>query len=214
MPLVNPHGPAKRLKPLLLTGAELEGERARAASMPRIRLTSRETSDLIMMAIGAFTPLEGFMSHDDWMGVCDHMAMADGLFWPVPITLSVDASQAERLPAGSDVALIDDETGELMGSLRVEDAYRIDKAHECRQVFKTTDEQHPGVAKVLAQGEINLAGPVKVFSESFYPETYNAVYFRPDEVRRMFEERGWQTVAAFQTRNPMHRSHEYLVKLA
>lgn len=214
MALVNPHGRGKKLKPLLLAGQELQEERQRAQGLPKVRMTSRETSDLIMLGIGAFTPIEGFMSKQDWKGVCDEYKTSQGVFWPIPITLSTTREQADRLKEGQEIALVDEETGALMGSMIVQERYTIDKAHECKEVFKTTDPEHPGVAKVMAQGEVNLAGPVKVFSESYYPELYKEVYLRPAETRKIFEQKGWSTVAALQLRNPMHRSHEYLAKIA
>ena len=211
--LVNPHG-SKDLKPLLLEGDALVAEKARAESLPQITLSSRETGDLIMLGIGGFTPLEGFMSKADWQGVCDEMKMANGLFWPIPITKSVSAADAESIAEGSDIALVDGETGEVMGIMTVTEKYSIDKAHECSTIFKTTEEDHPGVQMVMAQGEINLAGPVKVFSQGEFPEKYKDVYMTPAETRALFESKGWSTIAAFQTRNPMHRSHEYLAKIA
>jgi sulfate adenylyltransferase len=214
MALVNPHGPEKRLKPLLLTGGALEDERKRAATLKPIRINSRETSDLIMLGIGAFTPLDGFMDHADWRGVCDEFRTAHGVFWPIPITLSTTREQADRIRTGEEVALIDGETAELMGSMVVREKYAIDRAHECAQVFRTVDPAHPGVAQVLGQGEINLAGPVKVLGEGDYPARYPGLYLRPAETRRIFEAKGWSTVAALQLRNPMHRSHEYLAKIA
>jgi sulfate adenylyltransferase len=214
MPLVNPHGSTKRLRPLLLTGQELEAERARASTLPQVVMSSRETSDLVMLAIGAFTPLDGFMGSADWRAVCDDFRTAAGTFWPIPITLSAAAERAASLREGAEVALVDGETGELMGSMVVTEKYRMDKAWECRQIFRTVDAAHPGVAKVLAQGEINLGGPVKAFSESYYPTMFKDVYLRPAETRQLFEAKGWSTVAALQLRNPMHRSHEYLAKTA
>jgi sulfate adenylyltransferase len=214
MSLVNPHGREKKLKPLLLSGDERREEREKAKAFPQVMMTSRETSDLIMLGIGAFTPLEGFMSKEDWGRVCDAYVTSDGLFWPIPITLSTTKEKADRLKEGQEVALIDEETSELMASMTLQEKYTIDKAHECKEVFKTTDTEHPGVAKVMAQGEVNLAGPVKVFSESYYPELYKEVYLRPAETRKIFEQKGWSTVAALQLRNPMHRSHEYLAKVA
>jgi len=211
--LVNPHG-SKDLKPLLLGGDALAAEKTRAESLPQIKLSSRETGDLIMLGIGGFTPLEGFMGKADWQGVCDEMKMASGLFWPIPITKSVSAADAEIIADGSDIALVDGETGEVMGTMTVTEKYTIDKAHECSTVFKTTEEDHPGVQMVMAQGEINLAGPVKVFSQGEFPEKYKDVYMTPAETRALFESKGWSTIAAFQTRNPMHRSHEYLAKIA
>lgn len=210
--LVPPHG--GELKPLLLQGEVLREELSKAKSLPSVRLTSRETSDLIMLAMGAFSPLDGFMRRDDYIGVVDNMHMADGTLWPIPITLSVPKEQADRIAIGSEVALVDDESGELMGSLKVEDKYTYDKRHEARQVFRTDDEAHPGVAKVYAQHDVLLAGPVKVFSEGPYPEQFGEYYGRPAETRKIFEEKGWSTVAGFQTRNPIHRSHEYVTKIA
>src|SRR5699024_10684889 len=111
-----------------------------------------------------FTPLEGFMGKADWQSVCDNMALANGVFWPIPITLSTDQASADSLVTGSEVALVDD-SGEIMGSMVIDEKYTIDKAHECQQVFKTTDAEHPGVKMVMAQGDVNLAGAVKVFSQ-------------------------------------------------
>jgi sulfate adenylyltransferase len=211
--LVNPHG-SPTLKPLLLSGGKLKEERKKAESLKKVPMTSRETSDLIMMAIGAFTPLEGFMTKADWKGVCSDFLMANGVFWPIPITLSADKKLADSIKDGSEVALVDEETNELMGSMKVTEKYTIDKEYECKQVFTTADTEHPGVAKVMEQKDVNLAGPVKVFSESTYPEEFKDIYMRPAESRKIFEEKGWNTVAALQLRNPMHRSHEYLAKIA
>ena len=210
--LVPPHGGV--LKPLMLEGAELQQEIEKAKSLPQVRLSSRETSDLIMMAVGAFSPLTGFMKEADYKGVVDKMRMQDGTLWPIPITLSAPKEQADSLAIGSEVALVDDETNELMGSMVIEEKYTYDKKHEAKMVFRTEDEAHPGVAKVYAQHDILLAGPVKAFSEGPYPKTYGEHYGRPAETRKLFEEKGWKTVAAFQTRNPIHRSHEYCTKIA
>ena len=214
MSLVHPHGKDKRLRPLMPAGRPLAEARRRAEDMPRLTVTSRETSDLIMLGIGAFTPLDGFMGKADWEGVCDELRLADGVFWPIPITLSVSRADARRAEEGREVALADGETGELMAILAVREKYAIDKAHACKQVFRTTDPVHPGVATVMGQGEVNLAGPVTVLSEGPYPERYRGLYMRPEETRRLFAESGWSTVAALQLRNPMHRSHEYLAKIA
>ena len=214
MSLVNPHGPERVLKPLLLSGGKLQEETEKAKSLKEVRMSSRETGDLIMLGIGGFTPLTGFMGQEDWKGSVGSCTMADGTFWPIPITLSASKAKADSISIGEEVALLDDESGELMGSMTVEEKYVIDKAHECREVFKTEDVEHPGVAKVMAQGEVNLAGPVKVFSEGMFPKEFEGVYMTPAQTRKIFEDNGWNTVAAFQTRNPMHRSHEYLVKIA
>jgi sulfate adenylyltransferase len=211
--LVKPHG-ADELKLLLLSGAELEKARKNAEGLKKVVMTSRETSDLIMMGIGAFTPLEGFMTEADWKGVCSEFKMANGVFWPIPITLSADKDVADSIKDGEEVALIDGDSDELMGSMTVTDKYVIDKDFECTSIFTTNDTEHPGVAKVMEQKEVNLGGPVKVFSEGSYPEDFKDIYMRPAESRKIFEEKGWNTVAALQLRNPMHRSHEYLAKIA
>jgi sulfate adenylyltransferase len=210
--LIPPHG--GRLKPLFLRGEKLQEAVQKAKSLPQVRMTTRERDDLIMMGIGAFSPLEGFMGKGDWKGVCDEMRTADGTFWPIPITLSMAKEVAKDLKEGREVALFDRENDELMGIMVVQEKYKIDKAYECKQVFKTDDIQHPGVAKVLEQGDVNLGGPATVFSESDYPEKFKGLYATPEETRELFEERGWKTIAALQLRNPMHRSHEYLAKIA
>ncbi len=211
--LVRPHGKGS-LKPLMLAGEALAAERARARSLPGLRVSSRERGDLIMLGIGGFTPLEGFMTHADWQGVCDGYRMASGLFWPIPITLSTDNAAAARFKTGTDIALLDADTGEAMATMKLTEKYAINKAHECATVFRTTDLEHPGVKMVMQQPEVNLAGPVKVLSDGGFKAKYGALFMTPAETRAEFERLGWSRVAAFQTRNPMHRSHEYLAKVA
>ena len=211
--LVKPHGGGE-LMPLLLEGAALAAEQARAESLTKIRVSSRESGDIIMMGIGGFTPLDGFMTHADWAGVCDGMKMASGLFWPIPITLSTDAVSARAINGGDNIALADSETGEILATMTVTEKYSIDKAHECMMVYKTTDVEHPGVKMVMEQGKVNLAGPIKVLSQGGFPEAYGDQFMTPAQTRAEFEKRGWSEIACFQTRNPMHRSHEYLAKIA
>ena len=211
--LVMPFGGAS-LSPLMVPDPELADQRARAECLKRVPMSSRETSDLVMMAMGAYSPIEGFMGHDDWHGACQDMALSNGLFWPIPITLSCTADVAGGINVGDDVALVDEETSELMAILEVTEKYEIDKAFECTNVYRTADAAHPGVQKVMEQHEVNLAGRVKALSEGIFPDTYSDLYLRPAESRALFEENGWSTVAAFQTRNPMHRSHEHLAKIA
>ncbi len=208
-----PHG-GKGLRPLLLAGEALREEQRRAHSLPKLRISSREKGDLIMLGIGGFTPLAGFMGHADWKDVCDSMHAADGVFWPIPITLSADAVTADGIRLHSDVALVDSESGETMATMTVAEKYTIDRAYECKSVFRTTDAEHPGVKMVMEQGAVNIAGPVKVLSQGGFPERYPGLYMTPAETRAAFKQLGWSKVAAFQTRNPMHRSHEYLAKVA
>ncbi len=210
---VPPHASAG-LTPLMPAGALLDAERARAQALRKVRVSSREKGDLIMLGIGGFTPLEGFMSRADWEGVCDRYRTAAGVFWPIPITLSVDDAIAASIHTGTDIALADPEDDALLATMTVAEKYRVDKAHECMMVFRTTDPAHPGVRMVLEQGEVNLAGPVRVLSDGGFRAKYGALFMTPAETRAAFERLGWSRVAAFQTRNPMHRSHEYLVKVA
>ena len=202
------------LLPLLLEGEALAEEKEKACRLKVVPVTSREAGDVLMMGIGAFTPLEGFMGYDDWKGVCDGFTMANGVFWPIPITLSAIENVADSVAVGEVVALFDRENNETLATMKITEKYKIDKVHECQKVFRTHDTAHPGVAKVVEQGEINLAGPIKVLSESYFPREFKGLYQRPAEARKTFEEKDWTTVAALQLRNPMHRSHEYLAKIA
>ncbi len=210
--LVPPHG--GELKPLLVNPDQLDELINQAKSLRQVRMSSRETSDLIMLGIGAFSPLDGFMRHDDYVNVLKSMELANGTLWPIPITLAVEKTQAEAIKTNEEIALIDDESGELMGIMKVEEKYGYDKQLEASQVFRTTDAAHPGVAKIFNQPEIYLAGPVKVLSEGEYPKRFGSYYARPAETRAIFAQLGWEKVAAFQTRNPIHRSHEYVTKIA
>ena len=211
--LVPPHG-GRGLRPLQLEGERCAEESRRAQTLRRLCITSREKGDLIMLGIGGFTPLDGFMTRADWKGVCDDMHTADGVFWPIPTTLSTDETTADSIAIGEEVALSDTDDDAPLAVLRVSEKYRIDKAHECLSVFKTTDAAHPGVQMVMQQGVVNLAGAVRVLGDGGFKAKYGALFMTPAETRAEFERLGWSRVAAFQTRNPMHRSHEYLAKVA
>src|SRR5512143_1911157 len=143
MALVNPHGGGS-LNPLLLNGGALKSEQEKAKKLPQVKVSSREKGDIIMLGIGGFTPLDGFMTHADWQGVCDGMKTANGLFWPIPITLSVSQATADSIKTGNEIALTDPENGETLATMMVTEKYTIDKAHECAMLFKTTDPKHPG----------------------------------------------------------------------
>ena len=211
--LVPPHN-SEQVQPLLLPETERAEERKRAEKLRKIPLDSRAVSDVFMFAMGAYTPLHGFMGHEDWRGSCLDMKLTSGLFWPIPITLPVSKDLADGIHAKEMVTLVEAESGEILAVMEVHEKYSIDKKLEAEHVYRTTDPKHPGVMKVLGQGGVNLAGPVMVLSEGEYPAKYPDLYIRPAESRVMFLERGWSSVAAFQTRNPMHRSHEHLVKIA
>jgi sulfate adenylyltransferase len=154
------------------------------------------------------------MTRADWEDVCDGYRTAAGLFWPIPITLSTDKETAATFKTGTDIALVDPDNGETLATMKVTEKYAINKAHECATVFRTTDLEHPGVKLVMQQGEVNLAGPVQVLSDGGFKAKYGGLFMTPAETRAEFERLGWSRVAAFQTRNPMHRSHEYLAKVA
>ena len=211
--LVNPHG-SDTLKPLLLEGGEKAAELEKAAQLKSIPLTTREISDVFMLGMGAYTPLNGFMGEKDWRGVCEDMKLESSLFWPIPVTLSASDDVAGAIEIGEEIALCDGESGEILATMKVEEKYTIDKQLECNSVYKTDDEKHPGVQKVLAQENVNLGGPIKALSEGIYPEIYKDLYLTPEQSRAEFIKKGWSKAAAFQTRNPMHRSHEYLAKIA
>ncbi len=226
--LVEPHG-GKGLTCCLLEGAELEAEKKKAEGLKKVAISPRVKGDLIMMGIGGFSPLTSFMTKADWKGVCEDFLMADGTFWPVPVTMDASKEDAEAIQNGDEIALYDPEGDEIMATMKVTEKFEMtdaDKKWECEKVFmgegtptaeefwKIAEEDHPGVQMVMNQKEINLAGPVKVLSEGEYPSKYKGIYQRPAESRKIFEERGWSEVAALQLRNPMHRSHEYLAKIA
>ena len=196
--LVPPHG-SDTLKPLLLNGDARTQALKLASTLPTITLSSRERGDLIMFGIGGFTPLDGFMNQADWQGVVDNMRLQSGdnagLFWPIPITLSAPKATADSLNQGDKVALMA-EDGEIMGILTVQETYTIDKAHECQQVFTTTDSEHPGVQQVLSQDDVNVAGSVEVLSEGEFPTLYPEIYKTPAETRAILDANGWKTVAA------------------
>jgi len=210
MAIVSPHGGV--LKPRLLEHGVAE-QLARCATLPQVRMSSKETSDVVMMATGAFSPLDGFMCKTDYQEVVQSMTRRDGLLWPIPVTLAVDKTRAASIQEGREVALVDAESDAIMGVMRVEERFSYDKSKEAREVFKTTDDQHPGVARIYSQGEVYLGGRVEALSEGRYPTQFPE-FARPEETRAIFAERGWNTITAFQTRNPLHRSHEYLVKIA
>ncbi len=221
--LVAPHG-GKGLVECLLKGAELEAEKKKAAGMKQVAISNRVKGDLIMMGIGGFSPLSGFMCKDDWKNVCEKYLLKDGTFWPVPVVCDTND---ENVKDGDEVALVGKD-GITYATMKVTSKYALseeEKKWECEQVFKGNGEDsqrfwdvaledHPGVQMVMAQGKYNLAGPVKVLSEGDYAANYPGVYKTPAQIRAEMEEKGWANVAALQLRNPMHRSHEYLAKIA
>jgi sulfate adenylyltransferase len=194
--LIEPHGG----KLVDRTGPRPDG----IDRLEQIPLTSRELSDLDMLASGALSPLEGFMNQHDYERVVEEMRLARGLPWALPVCLAVD-----RAPDGEQVVLTD-EAGTPLAVLEVDEAYEYDKEREAERCFRTIDDDHPGVARLYAQKPLYLAGHVTVFerAEPSFPE----LALDPAETRAAFSERGWRRVVGFQTRNPIHRAHEYLTK--
>ena len=225
--LVPPHG-GKGLVCCLLEGAQREAELKKAAGLPKVEISARVKGHLIMMGIGGFSPLNGFMTKADWKSCCEKFTLADGTFWPVPVVLDADKTEADAIKVGEEIALV--HNNEVYATMKATEKFALttdEKKWECEKIFKgegedsadakfwtIAEEEHPGVKMVMTQKEFCLAGPVKVLSEGNYPVKYKEVYKRPAELRAELDKRGWGTVAALQLRNPMHRSHEYLAKIA
>ena len=184
----------------------------KADGLPRVSLDERAFSDLVMIAIGGFSPLDGFMNKADYDTVVTDMRLANGLPWAIPVTLSLSEDIAAPLQEGSLVRL-DDPTGRFVGVLELEEKYTYDKAHEAINVYRTDEEAHPGVKVVYEQGAINLAGPVWLLQRDPHP-LFPTYQIDPAASRALFRDRNWKTVVGFQTRNPIHRAHEYIQKCA
>ena len=207
--LIAPHGGA------LTINRASESERAalqeRARSLPQLVVGSRQQADLEMLAIGAYSPLTGFMTQADYLGSVNEMHLANGLPWSIPITLATSREQAAPLAEGTDIALVSAQ-GILQAVMTIEELFGYDKEHEARSVYRTTDEAHPGVQVVYQQGDVLLGGPVRVIA--LQQQAFAASRLTPSESRQAFAERGWKRVVGFQTRNPVHRAHEYIQKCA
>lgn len=183
-----------------------------ADHLPRVCLDERAHSDLELIAIGGFSPLTGFMGKADYDRVVDEMHLINGLPWSIPVTLSVSSDVADSLSEGSLVRL-DDPSGRFTGVLQLSEKYSYDKLHEALHVYRTNEEKHPGVNVVYNQGEINLAGDVWLLERHPHPQ-FPTYQIDPSESRALFREKGWKTIVGFQTRNPIHRAHEYIQKCA
>lgn len=200
--LVAPHGGV--LVDRVVTGADADALRARAATLPLVTLTDTQVADLEMIAVGAMSPIEGFLGKADYDSVVENCRLADGSVWSLPITLRVHEDVA-----GDEVALASPD-GQLVAVMQVTERYEGDKQREAELVYRTTDEAHPGVAILYAQGDTILAGPVQVFD--FQPNLFGDYLQTPAQTRAAFAANGWKTVVGFQTRNPVHRAHEYILK--
>ena len=207
--LIAPHG--GKLIRNMATEAEQVAIQERATSLPQIVIGSRQLADLEMLANGAYSPLHGFMTEPDYRGVVNEMHLANGLPWSVPITLSTSSAHAKTLSEGSEVALVT-EQGTLYAVMTIEQIFGYDKQHEASKVYRTTEEAHPGVKVLYQQGDVLLGGPVRVVT--LPTQSFAQYRFTPAQSRQQFAERGWKRVVGFQTRNPVHRAHEYIQKCA
>lgn len=207
---IAPHG--GQLVNRVCTAAQQTEFLDKAEYLPRLQIDQRTLSDLVLIAIGGFSPLTGFMEQADYERVVSEMHLVNGLPWSIPITLSVSEAEAEPLREGGLVRL-DDPTGRFVGVLELTQKYRYDKKQEAIQVYRTDAEQHPGVRVVYQQGEVNLAGPVWLLQREPHP-LFPTYQIDPAQSRALFQQKGWKTVVGFQTRNPIHRAHEYIQKCA
>ncbi|PSO84350.1 MAG: sulfate adenylyltransferase [Cyanobacteria bacterium QH_9_48_43] len=207
---IAPHG--GQLVNCIATEQEKREFLEQADRMPRIQLDGRETSDLVMIAIGGFSPLKGFMEQADYEGVVSEMRLANGVTWSIPVTLSVSEQEAKTLQEGDWVRL-DDPQGRFVGVLELTQKYRYNKAYEALNVYRTEERKHPGVDVLYNQGPIKLAGSIWLLQREPHPQ-FPAYQIDPAQSREMFRERGWKSIVGFQTRNPIHRAHEYIQKCA
>ena len=207
--MIAPHGGT--LMNRIIEGNERDAWLAKAASLPRIELDAWGLSDVEMIAIGGFSPLDGFLTERDYASVVTTLRLSNGLVWSIPVTLAVDAATAKELKPGREVALANN--GQIVAILHLSDMYTPDKTHEAKEVFKTNDPEHPGVRRLASIGEYYLGGRISVIDRP-KPATFLPYRLDPKDTRRIFQERGWNRIVAFQTRNPIHRAHEYIQKRA
>jgi sulfate adenylyltransferase len=209
--LIKPHGGV--LINRVLAGDAREEAIERTASLEKIALTDTHLADLEMIAVGALSPLTGFMKQEDYHAVVHTMRLANGLPWTIPVTLAVSEEQANRIAIGQSVALVEGDAA--LAILQVEDKYDYDREVEAQNVYRTTEHAHPGVARLYRQGEVLLGGAIDVIDLPSRARTeFSDLRYTPAETRRIFQERGWRRVVGFQTRNPIHRAHEYIQKTA
>lgn len=201
----------------VLTGSVRETALERAQKLQKIRLSGVNLADLEMIAVGALSPLTGFMSHKDYESVVHTMRLANGLPWTIPVTLAIDEDQAKSIQIGDEVALVewDGVDSRILAILEVNDKYHYYKEVEAKHVYGTTDGTHPGVANVYQQGDVMLGGDIHVVNLPLQAQSeFEELRRTPAQTRQIFAERGWKRIVAFQTRNPIHRAHEYIQKAA
>ncbi|MEC1770287.1 sulfate adenylyltransferase [Schinkia azotoformans] len=207
---ISPHG--GELINRVVTGEHRKELLVRAAKMPSLTISDWSISDLELIAIGGFSPLNGFLGKRDYESVLEKMRLANGLVWSIPITLPVSEKEAMRFDVGANIALKGND-GVVYGVLQLKEKFLYDKELEASYVYGTTDDAHPGVNKIFEKGDVYLAGPIVLLNRPTH-EPFEKFYMDPAETRRLFRELGWKTVVGFQTRNPVHRAHEYIQKSA
>lgn len=211
MTSIAPHG--GKLVQRIVEGEARTQLLEQAKGWKQIPINSWTVSDLDLIGVGAFSPLEGFLEEADYQSVVERMRLANGTVWSIPITLALQEQLAATLQIGEQVALVGEEDGVIYGVLEVRSIYKVDQKREAVNVFKTDDPEHPGVQKLLARPTTYVGGPIQVVNRPV-PAKFGEFYFDPSETRRLFAEKGWKTVVGFQTRNPVHRAHEYIQKSA
>jgi len=210
MSIITPHG--GELVDRLIPPEERQEARRRARDLTPVHLNRRQISDLELIGTGAMSPLDGFMGQADYERVVDEARLASGLPWSIPVALAVREAEAASARVGEEIALVDDH-GDLLGLLELREKFSYDKKREAQEVYRTTEEAHPGVRVLYAQGDMLLAGPIRLLEPPAYQD-YGPYHLSPTETRQAFRNQGWRTVVGFQTRNPVHRAHEYIQKCA
>lgn len=211
MTTILPHG--GQLIQRIVKEEERDQLLAQAQQWKQIPINTWTISDLDLIGVGAFSPLEGFMEEADYHSVLENMRLLNGTVWSIPITLALDESITSTLQIGEQVALVGEQDGVIYGTLEVRSIYTVDQQQEAVKIFKTDDPEHPGIQKLFSRSSIYVGGPIQVLKRP-QPEKFGEFYFDPEQTRKIFADKGWKTVVGFQTRNPVHRAHEYIQKSA
>jgi sulfate adenylyltransferase len=208
--LIQPHG--GKLVDRYLTGSKCEFVGSAARSLPKFPLSARNLADLECIATGVYSPLEGFVTEREYQSIVQNSRLPNGLAWSIPVTLQMPATEADKYPLDRDIALVHP-NGEIVAVMSITSKYQPNQRREAEAVYKTTDPKHPGIQAMLAEGEVYVGGPI-VMVNSIDHADFLEFRLTPQMTRQIFTELQWQTIAAFQTRNPIHRAHEYITKIA
>jgi sulfate adenylyltransferase len=206
-----PHGGS--LVNRIVTQENKSAAEQKAGTLQQLKVSAWTISDLDLIAVGAFSPLTGFLEEKDYHSVVETMRLSNGTVWSIPITLAVEPGFAASIEQGQQIVLVGEEDGVTYAIMDVNSIYEVDQKNEAIKVFKTDDTEHPGVQKLLSRPSIYLGGPIQLLNRP-KPKKFEEFYFDPSETRRIFAEKGWRTIVGFQTRNPVHRAHEYIQKSA